>query len=146
MFVIWGLIYKHNYNSIHFPLCVLYRWPVGGHLKSKHAATLKYINIYSYWLCLQQFIALMNLTQQNDRNKKFQRFVRGRYLCVVQFSEKTAIISVWGIRWLVIISETVCVYCAVRTSFLNVSHINLWPQRFALWNTVKGLGPLKFVK
>jgi len=37
------------------------------------------------------------------------------YLCAMQFSEQTVIISVCGVNWLVFISETVCVYCAVRT-------------------------------
>ena len=37
------------------------------------------------------------------------------YVCVVQLSEQTVIISLYGINWLVFMSETVCVYCAVRT-------------------------------
>jgi len=34
-------------------------------------------------------------------------------------SEQTAIISLYNINWLVCITETVCVYCAVRTGYLN---------------------------
>jgi hypothetical protein len=48
----WDLGYKHNYNCIFFPLCILYRWPEGGHLRSRHAAALKYINVHYFFLIL----------------------------------------------------------------------------------------------
>jgi hypothetical protein len=35
-------------------------------------------------------------------------------LCLVWISEQTAIISLYSINWLVFITETECVYCAVR--------------------------------
>jgi len=37
--------------------------------------------------------------------------------------EQTAIISLYNINWLVCITETECVYCAVRTGSLYVIHI-----------------------
>jgi len=37
------------------------------------------------------------------------------YICFIWISEQTAIISLYSINWLVFISETECVYCAVRT-------------------------------
>jgi hypothetical protein len=37
------------------------------------------------------------------------------FMCFVYISEKTAIISLYSINWLVCITETECVYCAVRT-------------------------------
>ena len=41
------------------------------------------------------------------------------YLCVLCGSEKkTAIISLYSIDWLVFVTETECVYCAVRTGSL----------------------------
>ena len=46
------------------------------------------------------------------------------YLCFVWISEQTAIISLYSIDWLVFITETECVYCAVRTGYLNVNKIN----------------------
>jgi len=36
----------------------------------------------------------------------------------VWISEQTAIISLYNINWLVFISDTQCVYCAVRTGSL----------------------------
>ena len=38
--------------------------------------------------------------------------------CVI--SEQTAIISLYNINWLVFITDTLCVYCAVRTGHLNM--------------------------
>ena len=46
--------------------------------------------------------------------------------------EQTAIISLYSIDWLVFITETECVYCAVRTGYLNVTwvicFIWIWEQ------------------
>ena len=39
------------------------------------------------------------------------------YLCFVWIWEQTAIISLYSINWLVFITETECVYCAVRSTF-----------------------------
>ena len=39
-------------------------------------------------------------------------------MCFVWISEQTAIISLYNIKWLVFITETDCVYCAVRTGSL----------------------------
>jgi hypothetical protein len=36
------------------------------------------------------------------------------FMCFVWISEQTAIISLYSINWLVFITETECVYCAVR--------------------------------
>jgi hypothetical protein len=46
-------------------------------------------------------------------------------LCVVWISEQTAIISLYNINWLVCITETECVYSAVRTESLCIVQINL---------------------
>ena len=43
-------------------------------------------------------------------------------MCFVWIPEQTAIISLYNINWLVCITETECVYCAVRTETLNVIH------------------------
>jgi hypothetical protein len=42
------------------------------------------------------------------------------YLCAVWISEQTAIISPYSINWLVFITETQCVYCAVRTECIEL--------------------------
>jgi hypothetical protein len=46
------------------------------------------------------------------------------FMCFVWISEQTAIISLYNINWLVFITETECVYCAVRTESLNVIQAN----------------------
>jgi len=47
------------------------------------------------------------------------------FMCFVRISEQTTIISLYSINWLVFITETECVYCAVRTGYLNVIQANL---------------------
>jgi hypothetical protein len=42
-------------------------------------------------------------------------------MCFVCISEQAAIISLYSIKWLVFITETEYVYCAVRTESLNNS-------------------------
>ena len=39
------------------------------------------------------------------------------FMCFVWIWEQTAIISLYSIDWLVLITETECVYCAVRSTF-----------------------------
>ena len=46
-------------------------------------------------------------------------------MCFVWISEQTAIISLYNINRLVFITETECVYCAVRTGCLYIIHTNL---------------------
>jgi hypothetical protein len=45
------------------------------------------------------------------------------FICFVWISEQTAIISLYNINWLVCITETECVYCAVRTGCLYIIQI-----------------------
>ena len=48
------------------------------------------------------------------------------FMCFVWISEQTAIISLYNINWLVFITETECVYCAVRTEcWVNVIRANI---------------------
>jgi hypothetical protein len=42
------------------------------------------------------------------------------FVCFVWISAQTAIISLYSTNWLVFITETESVYCAVRAVFLNV--------------------------
>jgi hypothetical protein len=51
------------------------------------------------------------------------------FMCFVWISEQTAIISLYNINWLVFITETECVYCAVRTGCLFVIQVKLGLQR-----------------
>jgi hypothetical protein len=41
------------------------------------------------------------------------------FMCFVWISEQTSIISLYSINWLVCITETECVYCAVWTGYLK---------------------------
>ena len=47
------------------------------------------------------------------------------FMCFVWIWEQTAIISLYSINWLVCITETECVYCAVRTGSLNIIQVTL---------------------
>ena len=44
----------------------------------------------------------------------------GVFMCFVWIWEQTAIISLYNVNWLVCITETECVYCAVRTGYLYI--------------------------
>jgi hypothetical protein len=57
-------------------------------------------------------------------------------MCFVWISEQTAIISLYSINWLVFITETECVYCALRTGSLNVIQVNLCLYRPAMAQAV----------
>ena len=46
-------------------------------------------------------------------------------MCFVWISEQTAIISQYSFNWLVFITETQCVYCAVRTGYLYIIQVNV---------------------
>jgi len=45
-------------------------------------------------------------------------------MCLVWISEQTAIISLYSINWLVFVTESESVYCAVRTECLHVIQDN----------------------
>jgi len=49
-------------------------------------------------------------------------------MCFVWISEQTAIISLYNINWLVFITETESVYCAVRPGsmcLIDINHLKL---------------------
>ena len=50
------------------------------------------------------------------------------YVCFVWIWKQTAIISLYSINWLVFITETECVYCAVRTGTLYTIQTPLKPS------------------
>ena len=57
---------------------------------------------------------------------------RSVFMCSVWVWEQTAIISLYNINWLVCITETECVCCAVRTWYLNTIQVMcfvwIWEQ------------------
>ena len=46
------------------------------------------------------------------------------FMCFVWIWEQTAIISLYSINWLVFVTETECVYCAVRTGYLYIIQVS----------------------
>jgi hypothetical protein len=55
------------------------------------------------------------------------------YLCFVWIWEQTAIMSLYNTNWLAFITETDCVYCAVRTESLNLTQFKFyWKIRGSL--------------
>jgi hypothetical protein len=65
-------------------------------------------------------------------------------VCFVWIWKQTAIIFLYSITWLVLITETECVYCAVRTASLNIVKLILIFQA-APWirGSVACLSPLR---
>ena len=57
------------------------------------------------------------------------------FMCFVWISEQTAIISLYSINWLVFVTETESVYCAVRTVFSYIICINSSFMKFIVTNT-----------
>jgi hypothetical protein len=55
-------------------------------------------------------------------------------MCIVWISEQTAIISLYNINWLVCITDTECVYCAVRSVLLSLDCITDPPPIISLYN------------
>jgi len=45
-------------------------------------------------------------------------------MCFVWISEQTAIISLFSINWLALVTEVECVYSAVRTGYLNIIQVS----------------------
>ena len=58
-------------------------------------------------------------------------------VCFVRMSEKTAIISLWSINWLVCIAEMKCVHCAVRKELLHFTEMNVSDMSLILIRNVK---------
>ena len=53
-----------------------------------------------------------------------------QFMCFVWIWEQTAIISLYSINWLVFITETECVYCAVRTGSLYTASLTVSNSTF----------------
>jgi hypothetical protein len=66
---------------------------------------------HGYWTIASQMVGLCT-TELNGA---------AVFVCFVWIWEQTAIISLYNINWLVFITDTECVYCAVRTGYLNFS-------------------------
>jgi hypothetical protein len=74
----------------------------------------------------------------------FQQFHVLPTRCIfVWISEQTAIISLHNINWLVCITETVCVYCAVRTGCLTKIQVNIFQGVQWITNWFERIGSLR---
>jgi len=66
------------------------------------------------------------------------------YMCSAWITEQTAIISLYSINWLIFITETECIYCAVRIESLNTTEarvrfqVNSW--EICGWQRYTGTG------
>jgi len=60
-------------------------------------------------------------------------------MCFVWIWGQTAIISLYSIKWLVFITETECVYCAVRTGYLHAMQVNFSLPRVKVQNILNVL-------
>ena len=58
------------------------------------------------------------------------------FICFVWIWEQTAIISLYNINWVVFITDTQCVYCAVRTGSLTVIQFKFTVLAHAMTHTV----------
>jgi hypothetical protein len=72
-------------------------------------------------------------TLRTTKNSTF--YPHSTFARFVWISEQTAIISVYNISWLVCITETECVYCAVRTEFMCFVWISEQTAIISLYNT-----------
>jgi hypothetical protein len=55
------------------------------------------------------------------------------FTCFLWISEQTAIISLYCINWLVFVTKTECVYCAVRAERLTVIHVTFHLEMVRPW-------------
>jgi hypothetical protein len=62
------------------------------------------------------------------------------FMCFVWIWEQTAIISLYDINWLVFITETQCVYCAVRAECFTTVYLN--PVCWCCWRLTALQNPL----
>jgi hypothetical protein len=58
------------------------------------------------------------------------------FMCFVWISEQTATISLYNINWLVFITDTQCIYCAVRTGYLCLIQFQFTIQGRAITQAV----------
>jgi hypothetical protein len=66
-------------------------------------------------------VVTIRTTKSNIHNSTF--CPHSVFMCFVWISEQTAIISLYSFNWQVCITETECVYCAVRTGYLGTIRI-----------------------
>jgi len=81
------------------------------------------LSTYPCLLSLQSPVVTICTTSLTFTNPTFCPHTA--FMCFVWISEQTAIISQYNINWLVCITETECVYCAVRAGSSTIKQVNL---------------------
>ena len=115
-----------------------------------HGATIKIFSVYIHVLVeLAWWWSLYEVETSNETINRSQgvcwvwleisiqvikilRSAHTMYLCVLYGAQNKAIIFLYSINWLVFITETECVYCAVRTGSLYIIRVMcfvwIWEQ------------------
>ena len=62
----------------------------------------------------------LDLSAAEDYSEMPTCSLKSEFMCFVWISEQTAVIPVYNTNWLVFITETESVYCAVRTETLHL--------------------------
>jgi hypothetical protein len=83
--------------------------------------------MYRHWSLYVPRMVTICTTSLTFNNSTF--CPHSEFMCFVWISEQTAIISLYNINWLVCITETGSVYCAVRTGCLyNQDGLCIWDK------------------
>ena len=80
------------------------------------AVRTEHIYIILFYITLWSPVVTLCTTSLTFTNSTF--CLHSVFMCFVWISEQTAIISLYSINWLVFITETESVYCAVRTGYI----------------------------
>jgi hypothetical protein len=113
--------HKHDVGSMHD-----FRLPPRRCLTPQKSADLTVWVECSSWMLN---LLVHQVTSMLKKVKKYTFFPHSVLMCFAWMFTKTAIISLYGINWLVFITETERVHYAVRTVSLNVTHANLSLQQ-----------------
>jgi len=77
------------------------------------------------WFTVNPLQPSGNYMYRQLQHSQILRSAHTLFMYFVWIPEQTAIISIYSINWLVFITETESVYCAVRTGHLNIMQVNL---------------------
>jgi hypothetical protein len=71
-------------------------------------------------------------TTKSNIKSKFYILPQSVILCCLCVSKQRAVFSIYNFKWLILMTETQCVYCAVRPEYLHVPEVYL--------SSLKGFG------
>ena len=101
--------------------------PHSGHYMYRSMVTIctAQWSLYVPLSCHYMYPAVVTICTTMLNIHKFYVLPTHCIMCFVWIWEQTAIISLYGINWLVCITETECVYCAVRARCLTIIRAKL---------------------